>query len=106
MVSMSSGISLIGTYLDGQEIDTFIVEKEAKGLGLLLGWLVIIYLGHALSIFLQNFWMIGIAQNTVFTLRKQLVEKFHHLPITFFDKRQQGELMSRVTNDNENIKNT
>src|SRR5699024_8344730 len=106
MVAMSSGLGLLGPYLVGQAIDTFIVEKEAKGLGLLLGWLVIIYLGHALSIFLQNFWMIGIAQNTVFTLRKQLVEKFHHLPITFFDKRQQGELMSRVTNDIDNINNT
>src|SRR5690625_3573568 len=50
--------------------------------------------------------MIGIAQNTVYTLRKQLFEQFHELPITFFDKRQQGELMSRVTNDIDNINNT
>src|SRR5699024_12060439 len=82
------------------------VEKRAQGLALLLAWLVIIYLMHALSVFLQNFWMIGIAQNTVYKLRKQIFEKFHNLPITFFDKRQQGELMSRVTNDIDNINNT
>src|SRR5699024_3205809 len=44
--------------------------------------------------------------NTVFTLRKQIFEQFHQLPIRFYDKRQQGELMSRVTNDIENINNT
>src|SRR5690625_5184192 len=87
-------------------IDEFIVEKETAGLLLLLIWLLIIYFLHSSSIFLQNYWMIGIAQNTVYTLRKQLFEQFHELPITFFDKRQQGELMSRVTNDIDNINNT
>lgn len=106
MVIASSGLGLLGPYLVGQAIDTFIVEKRAQGLALLLAWLVIIYLMHALSVFLQNFWMIGIAQNTVYKLRKQIFEKFHNLPITFFDKRQQGELMSRVTNDIDNINNT
>src|SRR5699024_12196559 len=47
-----------------------------------------------------------ISQKTVFNLRKELFEKFHQLPISFFDKRQQGELMSRVTHDIDNINNT
>src|SRR5699024_3059717 len=51
-------------------------------------------------------WMVGIGQKVVYRLRKQLFEKFHLLPISFFDKRQQGELMSRVTNDIDNINNT
>src|SRR5699024_3487996 len=50
--------------------------------------------------------MVGIAQNTVFTLRESLFKQFHRLPISYFDKRQQGELMSRVTNDIDNINNT
>jgi len=106
MVIMSSGLGLLGPYLVGMAIDEFIVEKETAGLLLLLVWLLIIYFLHSSAIFLQNFWMIGIAQNTVYTLRKQLFEQFHELPITFFDKRQQGELMSRVTNDIDNINNT
>src|SRR5699024_6137342 len=87
-------------------IDDFIVTKKSTGLITLIAWLLIIYVLHSASIFLQNFWMIGIAQKTVFTLRKQLFEQFHMLPISFFDKRQQGELMSRVTNDIDNINNT
>src|SRR5699024_9076125 len=51
-------------------------------------------------------WMVGVAQKTVFTLRKELFEQFQQLTISFVDSRQQGELMSRVTNDIDNINNT
>lgn len=106
MVVLSSGLSLLGPYMVGMAIDDFIVTKQSAGLGLLLIFLVLIYFGHSLSIFLQNFWMVGIAQNTVYDLRAELFNQFHHLPISYFDKRQHGELMSRVTNDIDNINNT
>src|SRR5699024_591333 len=106
MVLVSSSLGLLGPYLVGMAIDDYIVTKKAAGLGLLIILLLVIYFFHSLSIFLQNYWMIGIAQNTVFTLRKQLFEQFHKLPISYFDLRQQGELMSRVTNDIDNINNT
>lgn len=106
MVLLSSTLGLLGPYLVGMAIDDFIVTKSADGLGSLIIVLLIIYASYSLAIFFQNYWMIGIAQNTVFTLRKQLFEQFHKLSIAFFDKRQQGELMSRVTNDIDNINNT
>lgn len=106
MVLMSSSLGLLGPFLVGMAIDDFIVTKQSAGLLLLIGWLLLIYLFHSGAIFLQNYWMIGIAQNTVFTLRKQIFEQFHRLPIAYFDTRQQGELMSRVTNDIDNINNT
>ena len=106
MVILSSAMALLGPYLIGMAIDDFIVSKETAGLLQLIGWLIIIYILHSVSIFLQNFWMVGVAQKTVFTLRKELFEQFHQLPISFFDSRQQGELMSRVTNDIDNINNT
>src|SRR5690625_1451878 len=106
MVLVSSALGLLGPYLIGMAIDEFIVTKQSAGLILLIILLIIIYLFHSAAIFLQNYWMIGIAQNTVYTLRKQLFEQFHRLPIAYFDKRQQGELMSRVTNDIDNINNT
>lgn len=106
MVLISSSMGLLGPYLVGMAIDDFIDLKQTDGLLTLIGWLVLIYILHSTSIFLQNFWMVGIAQKTVFTLRKELFEQFHRLPISFFDKRQQGELMSRVTNDIDNINNT
>jgi len=106
MVLLSSGLSLLGPFIVGIAIDDFIVTRESSGLLMLLIGLVIIYLCYSLSIFLQNYWMIGIAQNTVYTLRKDLFKQFHRLPISYFDKRQHGELMSRLTNDIDNVNNT
>jgi ATP-binding cassette subfamily B protein len=82
------------------------VTQEPRGLGTLLIGLILVFLFHSLAIFLQNYWMIGVAQNTVFDLRKDLFQQFHRLPISYFDKRQHGELMSRLTNDIDNINNT
>lgn len=50
--------------------------------------------------------MIGIGQKTVFTMRNELFHHLHQLPIKFFDKRQHGELMSRLTNDIDNVSQT
>lgn len=106
MVTLSSGLSLLGPFMVGRAIDDYIVTGQAGGLGMLLVGLMIVYLFHSLSIFLQNYWMIGIAQRTVYTLRKDLFKQFHRLPISYFDKRQHGELMSRLTNDIDNVNNT
>lgn len=106
MVLISSGLSLLGPYMVGMAIDEFIDKKQTAGLGLLLVWLVCIYLLHSIAIFLQNFWMVGVAQNTVYSLRSDLFNQFHYLPISYFDQHQHGELMSRVTNDIDNINNT
>ncbi|GAA0452074.1 ABC transporter ATP-binding protein [Alkalibacillus silvisoli] len=106
MVVFSSAFSLLGPYMIGMGVDDFIVERQQEGIGTLIVLLLLIYFGYSLAIFLQNFFMIGIAQNTVYRLRSQLFNKLHELPIKFFDKRQFGEIMSRVTNDVDNISNT
>ena len=50
--------------------------------------------------------MIGIAQQTIYRLRTGLFDHLQKLPVSFFDKRQHGELMSRMTNDIENVSQT
>ena len=106
MVVISSALGLLGPYLVGMAIDDYIVSKKGDHFLTLLLSLLVIYLFNSLSTFLQNYWMIGIAQDTVFTMRSQLFHHLHKLPITFFDRRQHGELMSRVTNDIENVSST
>src|SRR5699024_6761498 len=58
MVLLSSTLGLLGPFLVGVAIDDFIVTKKTTGLLLLLGALILIYILHALSVFLQNFWII------------------------------------------------
>lgn len=106
MVLVSSALALLGPYLIGTAIDEYIVSKDTDGLGILLVWMILVFVFHSLSLFLQNFWMIGISQFTVNEMRADLFQHLHHLPISFFDKKQHGELMSRVTNDIENVSST
>ncbi|OAT86311.1 multidrug ABC transporter ATP-binding protein [Bacillus sp. MKU004] len=106
MVIISSAASLLGPFLVGRAIDDFIVTKDASGIITLLAGLVIVYILHSASVWFQNYWMIGVAQDTVYRLRKDLFHRLHLLSIPFFDKRKHGELMSRVTNDIDNVSNT
>jgi ATP-binding cassette, subfamily B, multidrug efflux pump len=106
MVMISSAASLLGPFLVGMAIDDFIVTKDRNGIVVLIGSLIVIYIFHSLSIWLQNIWMIRVSQDTVYRLRKELFHTFHQLPIPFFDRRQHGELMSRVTNDIDNVSST
>jgi ATP-binding cassette, subfamily B, multidrug efflux pump len=106
MVIVSSCLSLLGPYLVGRAIDTYIVTKQTDGFFLVLALLLFIYVALSASTFLQNYWMIRIAQKTIYAIRKQLFRHFHELPISFFDKRRQGELMSRITNDIDNMSQT
>ncbi|MGD6857980.1 ABC transporter ATP-binding protein [Bacillus infantis] len=106
MVILSSVLGLLGPFLLGRGIDQYIVERSNSGFAAVLAGLAVIYIVYSASLWFQNYWMIGIAQNTVFKMRTQLFRHLHKLPIPFFDKRQHGELMSRVTNDIENVSST
>jgi ATP-binding cassette subfamily B protein len=105
-VVVSSALTLIGPFLIGKIIDTHIVEGDFTGMQSKIVWLIVIYVFLSLSMFLQNYWMIGIAQQTIYRMRTSLFAHFQKLPVSFFDKRQHGELMSRVTNDIENVSST
>ena len=90
----------------GNIIDKFIIPKKVDGLSMQIGILLLVYAGFSLTTYFQNYWMVGIAQQTVYRMRTQLFGHLQKLPIRFFDKRQHGELMSRVTNDIENVSQT
>ena len=106
LVVASSALSLAGPVLIGHVVDGYIVEMRADGLLTVLVWLGFIYIGYSFSLWLQNYLMIGISQKTVSYMRTELFAHFHSLPLSFFDRRQYGELMSRVTNDIENVSST
>lgn len=106
LVVCSSVLALTGPVLLGKIIDDYIVKQTSEGLATILFCLLLVYISYSLSLWLQNYIMIGIAQRTVVYLRSTLFQHLHKLPMAFFDKRQQGELMSRVTNDIENVSAT
>lgn len=107
MVFASSALALLGPYMVGVAVDQFISREvtSSSWTWFLLG-LVAVYVLFSLTSWLQNIWMIEIAQETVFRMRYDLFAHLHKAPIPFFGKRQQGEIMSRVTNDIENVSST
>jgi len=105
-VALSSALALVGPLLIGIAIDNYIIPKNFRGLmGMSLLMLAVYVLG-ALSTWLQNYIMIGVVQGTVKEIRKELFDKLQSLPLSFFDTRPHGDLMSRLTNDVENISST
>ncbi len=106
LILLSSALSLLGPFLLGKAVDAYIVAHKSSGFFLLLLGLAGVFYLLSASNLLQNFLMIDAAQHTVFRMRRDLFRHFHFLPIPFFDKRQQGELMSRITNDIENVSST
>ncbi|MFD0710449.1 ABC transporter ATP-binding protein [Paenibacillus sp. GCM10027626] len=106
MVMVSSGLALLGPYLVGVAIDDYLEGEGGRAWGQFLLGLSMTYIFFSLTSWLQNIWMIGIAQKTVYRMRTDLFTHLHRLPIPFFGKRQQGEIMSRLTNDIENVSAT
>lgn len=106
LVLFSSGFALLGPLLIGKIIDEYIIPMQFDGLAGTIGLLIAIYAGLSLSTYFQSFWMVGIAQQTILRLRTNLFSHLQKLPVTFFDRRQHGELMSRLTNDIENVSQT
>ncbi|MEC1583542.1 ABC transporter ATP-binding protein [Bacillus subtilis] len=106
MVVISAIFGLLGPFVIGKAIDHFIVGETVSGLIPVLLLLLAIYVIQSLSLWFQNYWMITISQGTVFRMRSELFTHLHELPIPFFDKQRHGELMSRVTNDIENVSST
>lgn len=102
MVLLSSAFSLLGPYLAGTAIDHFIMNRDSGFITFFIG-MAVVYILHSITMWLQSIWMITISQQTVYRMRVQLFEHLHRLPIPYFSKRQHGELMSRVTNDIDNV---
>ncbi|WP_445326875.1 ABC transporter ATP-binding protein [Solibacillus sp. FSL W7-1464] len=102
-VFISTLLSLVGPFLIGKTIDDYIVKLDVPGAIRMALILAGVYIASSLLTWLQTFVMIRVSQKTIRRLRQQLFEQYQSLPLSFYDKRQQGDLMSRMTNDIENL---
>ena len=94
-----------GTYMMRGIINDFIWSgcTDFAGLGLAILKLVAVYLVGCVAIYFQSAIMIRLAQRGTNRLRKELFEKLQQLPLSYFDRHPHGELMSRFTNDADNV---
>ncbi|MFF2922266.1 ABC transporter ATP-binding protein [Streptomyces celluloflavus] len=74
--------------------------------GTVLMWVLLIYIGASAFGFVQARIATTVVQRTVLRMREQVEEKLARLPLSYFDKQQRGEVLSRATNDIDNIQQT
>ena len=64
---------------------------------------IVLYVVSSLFMWIQAYLMAGVTQRTVYRLRRLAEEKIGRLPLKYFDTQSRGDLLSRVTNDVDNI---
>ncbi|WP_409346328.1 ABC transporter ATP-binding protein [Paenibacillus sp. MBLB4367] len=109
IILMSSALSLTGPYLIGVAVDAMTADNGAvdfKLLDFMLIALAAAYITDGGLTFLQGIMMAGLSQRVVTSLRRTLFAKLQKLPLSYFDSRPHGEVMSRLSNDIDNVSNT
>ncbi|HHX77766.1 MAG TPA: ABC transporter ATP-binding protein, partial [Firmicutes bacterium] len=102
-------LNLIGPYLIGRAVDAIAPGTGMVNFGELKFFVLLLLLVYLLSnglIFLQEYIVAGVSQRVVFNIREKVYDKLQRLPVIFFDRRTHGEIMSRISNDVDNISDT
>ncbi|MCM8772161.1 MAG: ABC transporter ATP-binding protein/permease [Candidatus Omnitrophica bacterium] len=102
----SSILSLISPYLIGKVIDDFIISKNLINFKHFLFFMLIIYLFNSFLFYIQGITVTTVSQKIGFDIRKNAFECIHKLSLRVIDRRQIGDIMSRITNDIDIINTT
>jgi ATP-binding cassette, subfamily B, multidrug efflux pump len=109
MVVVDSVIMLSAPYLIGVSIDAMAGGQghvDFSQTQIVLAALLASYITDGALTFAQGWMMAGVSQRMIKRLRRSLFAKVQNLPLRFFDSRPHGELMSRLTNDIDNVSTT
>jgi len=92
IADLLSGVDLV----PGQGIDF-------TALGKVLLVVIALYVGSAILSYVQGYFLNDVVQRTIYDLRSEVEDKLNRLPLSYFDRQPRGELLSRVTNDIDNV---
>ena len=105
----STVFSIVGPKILGNattEIYTGLMNKingtggiDFNKIGKIILWVVGLYVTSALFNLIQSYIMAGVAQKVTYKMRNDLTHKINKLPMKYFDKRTNGEVLSIITND-------
>ena len=113
--ALSSLLSILGPQYLGDIIDVLDVQVKNKlatgkmdfsSIYSILLTILVIYVGSSIFGFFQHYIMAGLVQNLITKLRRNINHKLSKLPLSYFDAHNKGDILSRITNDIDNINNT
>ncbi|GLY66906.1 ABC transporter ATP-binding protein [Amycolatopsis taiwanensis] len=114
----SIGFSVAGPKILGQATDIIFNGvlgrlRHVPGAGIdftalahVLAWVIGLYLTSSVFSWAQGWLLNGVVQRVVYRLRSDVEDKLHRLPLRYFDGQPRGEVLSRVTNDIDNVAQT
>lgn len=103
IILINAGLSLLGPYLIGHTIDTFIQAKQYDGVIRYSILLLVIYLTAFGTNYMQMNMMGGVGIRMLFSLRNAVFTKLQELPVDFFNQNKAGDLISRINNDTDKL---
>lgn len=104
-VVMVVGCSVLAPRFQSDAIDS-ITEGAYEALPGILAMMLFVYGIHAICTLLQSRLSAKLSQRIVYRMREDLFDRIVNLPIRYLDSHSHGDIMSRMTNDVENISNT
>ena len=96
--------SVIGPSLQSNAIDA-LVRGAFPEIPRILSWMLFVYILNGAATLLQGFLSARLSQRVIYRLRGELFAKVISLPIPWLDNHSHGDVMSRMTNDAENVSN-
>lgn len=102
-VVATTALHLVTPYLLGIAIDRHILRGDLWGLARICLLILSVHVASSLLSWLQVYIMAAASQRTVRDMRNDLFENLQTLSLRFFDQRAHGDLMSRLTNDMDNV---
>lgn len=99
-------VGIVGTRMNGSIVDDYILVGDLSGLKLISMILIAIYMVGVITTYFQNRLMVRVAQETSSKIRMALYQNVQKLSIKYFDTHSSGDIMSRMTNDIDNINMT
>ncbi len=103
IIFINAGLSLLGPYLIGHTIDTYIQSKQFGGVIRYSAILLVLYMVAFATNYLQMIMMGGVGIRMLYSLRNAVFTKLQELPVDFFNQNKAGDLISRINNDTDKL---
>ncbi len=110
-VTLIAALNLAGPALQAEAISAITIDEgqlhvDFDRLYTVVALMAVVYIASSLLTYFQGITAAKLSQNTVCTMRNDLFSKIAYLPIRYTDTHRHGDIMSRMTNDVENISNS
>ncbi|WP_125588089.1 ABC transporter ATP-binding protein [Companilactobacillus jidongensis] len=100
---VTTAVTIVGNRINGLVIDDYISKNQLHALLVICSIMAVMYVVSSFFTYFQNSIIIKVAQDTSARIRHDVFTNLQRLPMKYFDTHDNGDVMSRLTNDVDNI---